>query len=135
MNRASRVLAVLLGLSLIAGAATAQQEKEATDFWSMLRKKIEALVPVRQPAETTAVGGVRGAKNGEAEGLYWKGDQQPPVAVGEAEALAFRQAMDLAAAGSRADALARFEQFLVAYPESGLRKDALLAVEELKAGR
>ncbi len=135
MNHASRVLVVLACLWLLAGAATAQEEKKAPDFWSALRARIEALVPVKQPGETTAVGGVRGAKNGDAEGLYWKGDQQSPVVVSEAEALAFRQAMDLVAAGTRAEALARFEQFLVTYPESGMRKDAVAAIEELKAGR
>lgn len=134
MNRNSRVLAVLMGLCLLAGAAAAQQETKPPDFWSALRARIEKLVPAKPPAETTAVGGVRGARGG-AEGLYWKGEERPAVAVSEPEVQAFALALGLVATGTREQALAGFEQFLVSYPASGMRKDAELAIEELKAGR
>jgi TolA-binding protein len=135
MKRRSRVSAVVMGLCLLAGAASAQEEEKPRDFWGALRAKIEALVPTRPQAETTAVGGVRGAKSGDAEGLYWKGEAPPPAGVSEPEALAFRRAVELVVKGTREEGLTQFEQFLVAYPQSELRSDALRAIEEIKAGR
>lgn len=134
MNSISRVLAVVIGICLLAAAAAAQQETKPADFWSALRAKIEKLVPAKTPAETTAVGGVRGTK-GAAEGLYWKGEEQPPVAISEPEIVSFSQAMDMVAKGTREEAVAGFEKFLVTFPASELGKDAQLALVELKAGR
>ncbi len=128
------ILVVALCIGLSAGPVLAQETGSGGGFWNDLKSVIEKLVPVKKSVETTAVGGVRGAKDTAADGLYWKSEERN-LQVDETELGAFKQALDLVVAGRRAEAQAGFEQFLVAYPQSGLAEDARKAIETLKAGQ
>jgi TolA-binding protein len=127
----NRMLTIILGLALLCANATAEDKKDA-GFWDGLKGKVEKLVPKKKTAETTAVGGVRGAKDSSSEVLYWKGEEKI-VEIADDEVTAFRAALDAAAAGKRNDASTKFDTFVQVYPKSVLRVDALQAIEELKA--
>jgi TolA-binding protein len=128
-----KALAILLGLVLLCTTAIAEDKKES-GFWSELRGKVEKLAPKKKTTEVTAVGGVRGAKDSAAEGLYWRGEEKQ-IDIANAEVTAFRAALDDAAAGKRDEATTKFIQFAQIYPKSPLKEDALRAAEELKAGK
>jgi hypothetical protein len=129
------MMVVALCVGLVAVPVLAQDSGTGSGgFWNDLKSVIEKLVPVKKSVETTAVGGVRGAKDTDADGLYWKSEERK-IQVDEVELGAFKQALELVAAGKRAEAQAGFEQFLVAYPASGLAEDARKAIDALKAGQ
>ena len=108
----------------------AEQEADA-GFWSKLKKKIESIVPKKESTATTAVGGVRGAKNESAEALYWKG-KEIDENVGEDELNKFKTALEYAFNGNEKDSLREFNEFLTQYPNSPLKEDAIQAMENLK---
>jgi TolA-binding protein len=120
------VLVVIIGISL----ASAGDIEEKGGWWKKLRSKIEKLTPKNEKF-TTAVGGVRGAREEGSDELYWKGLKKEP-AVDEKELGEFQAALDLAVEGRNDEALKAFEEFLRSYPESALREDAEGAVERLK---
>lgn len=98
-------------------------------LWDRLRKKIESFTPQKKIGVTNAVGGVRGAPS-DAHDIYWKGEVSHDV-IDADELNVFKKAMDLAAAGEKKQANSAFAEFIKAYPESSLRKDADQALAEL----
>jgi TolA-binding protein len=121
---------IILLLSLLCVHVSAEDKKDA-GFWDGLKGKIEKLAPKKKIAETTAVGGVRGARDSASEALYWKGEDRKEVT--DDEMMAFRIALDNASAGKRHEAAAQFGAFLHLYPNSLLKADALRCIAELKA--
>lgn len=126
------VLVVLLSLVLLSSAALAE-ETEATGFWDTLRSKIEKVTPRKKAVVTTAVGGVRGSQSDSAGDLYWKGRSEE-LEVSEVELTRFTDALSLAESGDGEQAIRQFEAFLVQFPQSLLREDAVLALERLRSG-
>jgi TolA-binding protein len=121
---------IILVLALFCVTAYAEDKKDS-GFWDGLKGKIEKLAPKKKTAETTAVGGVRGAKENSSEGLYWKGEDKKEVT--DDEVTAFRTALDYASIGKLNEAAAQFDTFVHLFPNSMLRDDALQAIKELKA--
>lgn len=128
-----RVVIVVLVLFLSIGIASAEVNKTKKSFWDGLRSKIEKVTPTKKTSVTTAVGGVRGAKNEDGSELYWKG-KEDVLAVSEDELTAFNNAMKTAIDGDNTRAAELFESFVAQYPMSELRQDSLHALENLKAG-
>jgi TolA-binding protein len=128
-----KMIAIILGLVLCFATTYAADTKDS-GFWSGLKGKVEKLAPKKKAAETTAVGGVRGAKDSSSESLYWKGEEKQ-VEIADEEVTAFRVALDDASAGKLNEAAARFATFVQSYPNSMLKDDALQAIEELKVGQ
>lgn len=121
----------LIVLLTTAGLATAQDN---ASFWQQLRNKLEGISPQKKGTTTTAVGGVRGAKDNSGASLYWKGEEKP-LTVGEEELASFNDASLAAMNGEDAAALAGFQKFLASYPESVLKGDALAAIAQLQPAR
>ena len=126
---ATRPTALILVLLL--ATAVAGQAQDAPSFWQQLKNKLDGITPQKRSTTTTAVGGVRGAKDQAGDTLYWKGEEAPLV-VAEEELADFNQASLAAMNGETATALARFQQFLRAYPQSALRPDAVAAIAQLQ---
>jgi hypothetical protein len=118
----------LIALLTLAGVATAQ---ETPSFWEQLRNKLQGVTPQKKNTATTAVGGVRGAKDQTAENLYWKGEEKALV-VSEEELSSFNNASLAAMEGRNEVALSQFQQFLSSYPQSALKPDALAAIAQLQ---
>ena len=114
MKRAFAVLALLLLASSVAFAS------EKADWWTNLKNKARKITPTKTTTTTTAVGGLRGTKEGE-EALYWKGKE---VSVAKEELESFNSALDLAISGEVYAAKEGFEGFLRSYPQSALADDA-----------
>ena len=127
----TRLLISCMVVVLAASAPFAAEKDKEYSFWSKLRNKIETLAPKKETEVTTAVGGVRGAKD-MSQALYWKGEESE-VPVQEVELEQFNIALKQALDGNVKESLNRFENFLVQYPESPLREDAENAVSELKS--
>ncbi|MBI4823734.1 MAG: hypothetical protein HY805_05835 [Nitrospirae bacterium] len=121
-----KTLAILL-VMLLASTVAFAGDKGDKDFWSNLKGKIEKVTP-KGSQGTTAVGGVRGAKD-EGESLYWKG-KAPEVSKEELES--FNSALDSAIKGQKTDAIAKFEAFLKKYPSSALAVDAKESLKKLR---
>jgi TolA-binding protein len=112
----------------------AEEKKDNTpNFWEKLRAKIEQMAPQKKVTATTAVGGVRGAKMA-VDDVYWKGEKAAQT-VDADELEAFTSAVSLAAAGEHAKAQAAFAEFVSKNPDSPLRKDADLALAQLKTSK
>jgi hypothetical protein len=99
-------------------------------LWEKIRARIEKVTPQKKPAVTTAVGGVRGAKNDGGKDLYWKGEDVASK-VSEQELDKFKEALTIAEAGDLDQARQLFEKFVTDYPDSDLKGDALLALKEM----
>ena len=127
----SRAIIVVLVLLLSAGVVCAEVGKSEKTFWDGLRSKIEKVTPTKKTSVTTAVGGVRGARNEDDSELYWKG-KEDVLAVSEGELTAFNEAMQTAIDGDKTRAAELFESFVAQYPMSELRQDSLHALENLK---
>lgn len=113
---------------------SAEDKKEnAASFWEKLRVKIEQMAPQKKITATTAVGGVRGAKMA-VDDVYWKGDKAVQV-VDADELEAFTHAMSLATEGEHSKAQTAFTAFVRKNPDSPLRKDADLALAQLKSDK
>jgi TolA-binding protein len=126
-----RIAAIILGVFLLTPGAFAEEKKDK-GFWENLKAKVEKLQPTRKTPETTAVGGVRGAKDHSAEDLYWKGEEEKGEIKPE-ELDAFSAGIDKASEGKKDEAVKLFEEFVNKYPKSRLKEDATKAIGELKA--
>ncbi len=124
-----RGLAIIILAVLLAAPAAAQETAQGS-FWDTLRSKLEKVTPSKKPVVTTAVGGVRGAKNEKVDDLYWKGKEQD-IAVAAKELADFNMALESAVGGDSGQAVRQFEDFLTLYPLSPLRQDALQALAQL----
>ncbi len=123
---------VLLLLCLCAASVFATEPAADGGFWQTLKNKLEKITPQKKGTVTTAVGGVRGGKDQSNDSLYWKGEE-PQVQVNETEFTNFNNAFQTATAGNTVEAMAKFDSFLKDYPQSVLREDALLALQNLQA--
>jgi len=129
-----KFMVLFVSVFLLAGsqAIYAEEKKDnAPNFWDKLRAKIEQMAPQKKVTSTTAVGGVRGAKMA-VDDVYWKGEKAAQT-VDADELEAFTSAMTLASSGEHAKAQAAFAEFVSKNPDSPLRKDADLALAQLKA--
>ena len=126
---------ILLICAILVFSVTAvnaeEQAREDVPFWVKIRLKIEQITPQKKPTVTTAVGGVRGAKRGAGKELYWKGEAVNPVVIGEQELARFDEALQKVEAGETEAARQLFEGFVVEFPASELKTDALLALKEM----
>ena len=130
-----KLIAILMLVGIAFGAQTlyaAEGGNSTLSFWEKLRKKIEMLAPQKKVNATTAVGGVRGAQV-SADDTYWKGEKAK--AIDPDELVAFKKAMSLAESGEMKEAQTAFTEFVKKSPESPLRKDADLALAQLKSGQ
>ena len=133
MNK-SFALLLSLGIALGTQTVSAADNGDSTlSFWEKLRKKIEMLAPQKKVSATTAVGGVRGAQV-SADDTYWKGEKAVQTINAE-EFTEFKNAMALAEAGDMKQAQTAFTEFIKKSPDSPLRKDADLALIQLKAAQ
>jgi len=124
------VFIFLVAYTLCSSAIYAADNKDGTmSLWDMLRKKIESFTPQKKIVATNAVGGVRGALS-DASDIYWKGEATQEV-IDADEMTAFKKAMELGASGNTVQAQAAFSEFIKAYPDSPLRKDADQALASL----
>lgn len=119
------------GLLLVATFAHGEQTVKKDAFWEKLTQKLEKLTPAKKGATTTAVGGVRGAKNDDATDIYWKGKEKTQE-MAQDEMLKFNGAVESKMKGDNEQALKQFEEFLVMYPQSAFRVEGLQAVEKIK---
>jgi TolA-binding protein len=135
MNKKSIALVMTLGLFAAAAAAQEQGTTTASGLSTWLKglsKKIERVVTRKAPPVSTAVAGVRGAKQDGKGRLYWKG-KAGEEAVTEEELAAFKAALDLAERGDQAAAVNELEKFMSRYPDSTLIPDAAKTVSLVKA--
>ena len=119
-------LVILLLFAVTTQAAEAPQPS----FWDSLKSRIEKVTPRKKIIGTTAVGGVRSAKQ-QDENLYWKG-KDVALEADEDELSLFKQALHSAESGKRNETIAFFESFLARYPQSQLKDDCLKAIAQLK---
>lgn len=131
-----KLLAALLAASLMVmfslGVALAEEKKaEQPGFWQKMKTKVQGFAPDKSKKVTTAVGGVRGAKDDSANTLYWKGESKD-AAVGAEELEKFNIALQLAIDGKNEESKKQFEEFMAKYPKSTLKEDAAKAIEEIK---
>lgn len=122
---------LVCSMLLVAAIAHGEQASKKDAFWDGLSKKLEKLTPTKKGATTTAVGGVRGAKNEDATDIYWKGKEKS-VDMAQDELQKFNGAVESKLKGDNVQALKQFEEFLVLYPQSAFRVEGLQAVEKLK---
>jgi len=126
-KRMITICSLLLAASLAHGGQAVKKEA----FWENLTQKLEKITPAKKGTTTTAVGGVRGAKNDEATDIYWKGKEKP-VDMAQDEMQIFTAAIDSRMKGDNEAALRQFEEFLAMYPQSAFRVEGLQAVEKIK---
>ena len=126
-----KILFIFLLVLSLAALVVADDTKKETSFWDTLRSKIEKVTPTKKATVTTAVGGVRGAKNESGSELYWKGKEEK-IEIAADELALFNSAMDTAIGGEANDAITLFESFVSNYPESLLHADSLLALKHLR---
>lgn len=119
-------------LILIAVAVLIPVLAAADGYFDKMRKKMDGITPKKERSLTTAVGGVRGAKNAAVENLYWKGEVKQ-LEVDAAEYAAFNEALSDAEQGDLTAAQEKFSAFLENYPESSLKGDVTVALEEIAA--
>lgn len=126
-----RLLISCMVIVFAASAPFAAGKGKEVGFWDKLKNKVETLTPRKTTETTTAVGGVRGAKD-MTQALHWKGEETE-IKVQEVELKKFNLALEQALEGNVQESLKRFEDFLAQYPESPLYEDAEKAIRELKA--
>lgn len=122
-------------LALCAGAAPAQEKKEAglSSWFKDLQKKIDIISPRKTLSVSTGVAGVRGAKDERGKSkLYWKG-KKGDEPVTEGELAEFKEALAYVEAGKKAEAIHEFEEFLKLYPDSALVPDAKKSLDMMQA--
>lgn len=119
----------LILLTVIIMAASFSFAGEKGGWWQSLKSKAEKLAPTKKATTTTAVGGVRGAKDESADALYWKGRKDN---VSKAEFEKFNLAVEHALNGNTEKSLKTFEEFLKEYPRSPLASDAKTALKRLR---
>jgi len=120
---------LLLCLTCVAPLWSFAADSSAPDmvqYLNQLQVKLDhAAQRANQPtAGGASVVGLRGAPpSAEASTLYWKGKEKPAKVSAE-EFKAFRDAVALARAGKKTDAIAALQSFRAAYPRSALQPDA-----------
>jgi hypothetical protein len=125
-----RIAIAVISIVTVAASNAAAAGKDS--FWDRMMNRLEKVTPAKKTTSTTAVGGVRGAKNDESADIYWKGKDKPSE-VPEEELQKFNKAMEAKMQGDDQAALRQFDEFLASYPGSSLRLDALQAVERIKS--
>ncbi len=126
MNRRTNWL-VVLGLTAILGASamaeTAQPVENLNDYLQKLQVKLDhtAQRANKPTAGSASVAGLRGAKQ-EKSALYWK-EKKGSQAVDVAEVKVYREAVEQARQGKRAEAIAALNAFQEKYPKSALLPD------------
>lgn len=123
-----KTLALLFALCLLWGDTTFGEEQ---NIWGKMKNRLETLAPQKKMATTTAVGGVRGAKEQTSDSLYWKNESKKE-AIDEVEYTRFNEAYQAATSGQTEDAAARFEAFLKDFPQSTLKPEAEEALAALR---
>lgn len=126
-----RKMLMICSLLLVSSIAHGEQVVKKDAFWEKLGQKLEKLTPAKKGATTTAVGGVRGAKNDEATDIYWKGKEKS-VEMAQDEMQLFTAAIESRMKGDNEAALKQFEEFLVMYPQSSFRVEGLQAAEKIR---
>jgi TolA-binding protein len=131
------VVSVLLLAFVSANPVYGADAKQGASLWERLRFKIEQLTPKKKIKTTTAVGGVRGSQV-VADDVYWKNEAKTKTetkagVIDDDELASFKKALGLVDAGDVAGAQTGFAEFLKQYPDSRLRKDAEMALEQLQA--
>ena len=121
-------MVVFCGMML---AASVVQGAEKDGFWDKMQNRLEKVTPAKKTTATTAVGGVRGAKNDDAADIYWKGKDKP-VEAPEEELQKFNAGVEAKLKGDNELALKQFEEFIASYPSSSLRLDSMQAVERIR---
>lgn len=129
--RPTSACAFLLLLLPLVPVPVAAAARDQGGFWHTLGGKLEQLTPQKKTAATSAVGGIRGAKDLSADLLHWKGEVAQPTIDAE-EYARFKEAL-VAGAGGSPEAVPLFEAFLRDYPSSTLRADATAALQQLQA--
>lgn len=128
------LFSILLTAALAAGVAAAQDKKESSlgDWLKGIQKKIESIIPKKQPTVTTGVAGIRGAKEDTQTKLYWKG-KKGDEPVTEEELMEFKTGVDLASKGENQAAIRELEEFMQQFPDSALIPDAKKTLDLVKA--
>ncbi|NJD91166.1 MAG: hypothetical protein FIA91_06595 [Geobacter sp.] len=121
-------MVVFCGMML---AASVVQGAEKDGFWDKMQNRLEKVTPAKKTSATTAVGGVRGAKNDDAADIYWKGKDKPVEAPDE-ELQKFNAGVEAKLKGDNELALKQFDEFIAAYPNSSLRLDSMQAAERIR---
>ncbi len=122
-------LVMILGLLLLISAPAIGEQKDG--FWARLQKKLDMLSPSKKISTTTAVGGVRGAKNDDSADIYWKGSDKT-LDMSDEELAKFTSALESRRKGENELALKQFEEFLELYPQSQFRVEGLQAAEMIR---
>ncbi len=129
-----KLFSIALAAALVAGIAAAQDKKESGlgDWLKGIQKKLDSIIPKKQPTVTTGVAGIRGAKEEGRAKLYWKG-KKGDEPVTEEELLEFKTGVDLASKGEKQAALRELEEFMQQFPDSALIPDAKKTLDLVKA--
>jgi len=125
MKRTSFFLTILLWAPILRAESSKPSETLAAYLDQLQIKLDHAAQRANQPTESgTNVIGLRGSKQEPlSKQLYWKGRAGTrPVSTDEVKA--FRDAIDEARAGKKAEASAALKSFLDKYPKSALKPDA-----------
>lgn len=122
-------LVMILGLLLLVSAPAFGGQQDG--FWARLQKKLDMLSPSKKISTTTAVGGVRGAKNDDSADIYWKG-RDKTLDMSDEELAKFTSALENRRKGENELALKEFEEFLELYPQSQFRVEGLQAAEMIR---
>lgn len=124
----NKSMVVFCGMML---AASVVHGAEKDGFWDKMQNRLEKVTPAKKTTATTAVGGVRGAKNDDAADIYWKGKDKP-VEAPEEELQKFNSGVEAKLRGESELALRQFEEFIALYPNSSLRLDSMQAAERIR---
>lgn len=126
-----RLLAALLCLLFSAAIANGEQAGKKDAFWDKLQNQLVKVAPVKKQASQGIPGGVRGAKNDEANDVYWKGKDKT-VDMADDELQKFSAAVATKIKGDNEQALKLFEEFLAMYPQSSFRVEGMQAAEKIR---
>jgi TolA-binding protein len=132
-----KLFAVILMLVLSGSMVLAQEQEKKirptiTEWLKGLQQKIAQLAPKKSVPVSTGVAGVRGAKEDSQVKLYWKG-KKGEEAVTEEELAEFKEGINSAEKGDRANAVRKLEEFMKLYPDSALVPDAKKTLDLVKA--
>jgi TolA-binding protein len=113
---------ILLAWTLLLPLAALAGERSFKDWLKDLDARIRQ-TERRRAGQLTAAASVRGAQEGAAAKLYWKG-RKTTRPLSEPELDAFKKAVALAQDGKSTEAKAALESFLKDFPDTPLEKDA-----------
>jgi len=121
------MLCLLFAVAVAHGAQVGKKDA----FWDKLQNQLVKVAPVKKQSTQGIQGGVRGAKNDEANDVYWKGKDKT-VEMTDEEMQKFGLAMETKLKGDNEQALKLFEEFLVMYPQSSFRLQGMQAAEKIR---